>query len=146
MTNPHKGDVELWAGGNKYTIRYTHGALVKLENQLGKGLFRVMQEMIEPENMRIGTVVAMLWAGLQKHHPTMTIEEATDLLDEIEGGARGTVEILGEAFQRAFSAPGTKGTHPIQPKAENGTGMPGSSISSVSATTSTPSGSLRTER
>ena len=138
MTNPHKGDVTLDVAGKAYTLRYSHSALVKLETQLGKGLMKVMQEMSSPEEMRIGTVAALLWAGLQKHHPSMTLEEATDLLDDIDGGARGAVEVLGEAFERAFNAPGTKGTNP-QPSAGNGTGIVSSSTMPVSATTQTPS-------
>ena len=139
MTNPHKGDVVLNVADKTYTLRYSHSALVKLETQLGKGLMKVMQEMSSPEEMRIGTVAALLWAGLQKHHPSMTLEEATDLLDDIDGGARGAVEVLGEAFERAFNAPGTKGTNP-QPSAGNGTGMPSSSTTPVSVTTRPPSG------
>ena len=152
MTNPHKGDVSFDVAGKSYTLRYSHSALVKLENILGKGLMKVMVEITRPEEMRVGTVAALLWAGLQKHHPTMSLDQVIDLLDEIEpitvetedgpqlrGGAAAAMVPVEEAFAKAFNAPGTKGTNP-QPSAGNGTGIVSSSTMPVSATTRTPSG------
>jgi len=124
--NPHKGDVEFVVAGKTYTLRYSHSALVKLEKQLDQGLMKVMQDMSSPEQMRIGTVVALLWSGLQKHHPNMAFDDAADLLDDMEGGASGAIEIIGQAFSKAFNAPGTKGTNPPQ-KDQNGTGTVSSS-------------------
>jgi Phage tail tube protein, GTA-gp10 len=123
--NPHKGDTELIVGSKQYMLRYSHSALVKLEKQLDKGLVQVLQEMSAPEQMRIGTIVAMLWAGLQKHQPTMSMDDAADLLDDIEGGTATVIATIDEAFRRAFNAPGTKGTNP--PQTGNGVGMQSSS-------------------
>jgi Phage tail tube protein, GTA-gp10 len=144
MTNPHKGDVAFNVSGKTYTLRYSHSALVKLEKQLDKGLMKVMQDMTNPDQMRIGTVVALLWSGLQKHHPDMTFEDAADLLDDLEGGTSGAISVIDQAFGKAFSAPGTKGTNPQQ-KNQNGTGMQSSSSIAASDTILPISGTLPQE-
>lgn len=137
MTNPHRGDVAFSVGAKTYTLRYTHLALVKLEKALDKGIPQIMSEIASAQNLRLGTVVSLLWAGLQKHHPAMTEENVAELLDEIEGGMAGAMMHLDEAFGRAFNAPGTKGTNP--PKA-NGTGTVPSPTTSASAMSQTASG------
>lgn len=133
--NPHKGDVLLPIGEKQYTLRYSHLALVKLENALDKSVVEIMDELqASQKNIRIGMVVALLWAGLQKHHPKMSQDDAADLLDEIDGGAAGAMEIIGTAFEKAFAAPGTKGTNPQANGASHGIGTASSSTSSVTAT------------
>jgi len=121
MLNPQKGDVSFQVGDKTYMLRYSHLALIQLENKLDKSLMTVIAEMSDVEKLRIGTVVAILWAGLQKHHPKMSYDDAAALLDEVEGGASAVIEVIGESFQRAFNASGTKGTNPPQREA-NGTG------------------------
>lgn len=140
--NPHKGDVPLNVAGKQYTLRYSHKALVLLEDKLDRGLVQIMRDVeswkIHPENMRLGTIAALLWAGLQSHHPSMTLDETIDMLDDFEGGTVAVIELIGEGFQRGFSAPGTKGTNP--PKRANGDGTISSSSSPASDTTQNVSG------
>ena len=142
-TNPHKGDVSFDVSGRTYTLRYNHLALVKVENQLDKGLMQVMEEMSRPNKMRLGTIVVLLWSGLQKHHPNLTMDDAAELLDEIPGGAPEMVKIIDQGFSKAFSQTlGTKGTDPTQ-RAASGDGTQSSSSSSATATSPIPSGTPR---
>jgi hypothetical protein len=143
MVNAHKGDVALEVGGKTYTLRYSHSALIKLEKQLDQSIMRIMQDIGKADEMRIGTLVAILWAGLQKHHPDLSVDEACELLDE-KGDDASVIDVIGDAFQKAFNAPGTKGTNPQQ-KDVNGTGMNSSSNTSASVTILTPSGTSRPE-
>jgi hypothetical protein len=138
MTNPHKGEAEIEISGKVYTLRFGHGAVVSLENRLGKGFVKIMQEMDTPDQMRVGNIVALLWAGLQKHHPNVTMDQCCDLLDEFDGGAMAAYAIVGAAFAKAFDAPGTKGTNP--PQAGNGTGTIYSSSTPATVMTPKPSG------
>ncbi len=141
--NPHKGDVSFEAGGKTYTLRYSHLALVRLENSLNKGLVQIMTDVGRPENLRLGTIVALLWAGLQKHHPGMTEENVADLLDDIDGGAAAAMAVVDQAFGKAFgSTPGTKGTNPTQTSG-NGTGMTLSLSSQATDMTPKSSGTSR---
>lgn len=137
--NPHRGDVELPVGGKLYTLRYGHASIYALERKTGKSIMQIMREMDNADEMRIGNVIELLWAGLQKHHPEITMDDVCDLLDQVEGGSMSVVGIIGDAFQKAFNAPGTKGTNPPQ-KAGNGTGTSYSSSTPVSDTNPTPSG------
>ena len=139
MLNPQKGDVSFQVGDKTYMLRYSHLALIQLENKLDKSLMTVIAEMSDVEKLRIGTVVAILWAGLQKHHPKMSYDDAASLLDEVEGGASAMIEVIGESFQRAFNASGTKGTNPPQREA-NGTGSVSGSTTSLLASTQSHSG------
>lgn len=134
--NPHKGDVSLQVGDKIYVLRYSHLALVQLENSLNKSLMQIMGEMGKPESMRLGTIVSLLWAGLQKHQSGTTLEQAADILDEIDGGVATAMVSIDAAFAKAFGAsPGTKGTNPT-PRGENGSGM--ISLSSSLPTDLTP--------
>lgn len=132
MANPHKGDVTLSVGDRAYTMCYSHLALVKLENLLDKDVMQIMGDLQQSrENIRVGTVVALLWAGLQKHHPEISYEDAAGLLDDIDGGVGTAMETIGRSFEKAFSAPGTKGTNPQM------NGMAGTGMHSTSSTPAT---------
>lgn len=125
MANPHRGDVEFVSGNKTYTLRYSHSALVELENSLNKNLMQIMREVGDIETLRMGTIVALLWAGLRKHHPDVTMEGACEILDDIDGGAREAINFIGDAFQKAFNAPGSRSTNPpIMAMGTNGIGMP----------------------
>lgn len=138
--NPHKGDVSFEAGGKSYTLRFSTFALVKLEESLGKSLVEIMNEISRLDTMRLKTVVALLWAGLQKHHPGTTEEDAANLIDDVGGGIAGVMPHINDAFERAFGkSSGTKGTNPTQ-KPANGIGTGSSSSTPVTATIPMPSG------
>lgn len=138
--NPHKGDVLLSVGDKQFTLRYSHLALVKLENIMNKSVPDVLQELqATGGGVRIGTVVALLWAGLQKHHPRLSYEDAADLLDDIEGGAPGAMVVIGIAFEKAFATSGTKGTNPPM-NGGAGIGTPSSLTSLVTDILPTSSG------
>jgi hypothetical protein len=131
ITNPEKGDVSFAVGEKTFTLRYNHLALVKLETTLNRGLVQVIGEISSPEKMRLATMIALLWAGLQKHHPGMSQEDAAEILDEL-GGIGPVMPHIDEAFGKAFAATsGTKGTNPPQ-QTTNGSGMISSSNMSVS--------------
>ena len=123
-SNPHKGDVDFKLGDKQYTLRYSNLALIKLEEITNKGLFQIMTEMGKPESLRLGTLCALLWAGLQKHQPTITLDQTADLLDEFDGGTAEVVTLIDKAFSKAFSQTlGTKGTNPTSMAEGNGIGM-----------------------
>jgi len=143
-SNPQRGDVSFDLSGKTYTLRYSHLALAKLEADQDKSLFQIMTELSTPGSIRINTVISLLWAGLQKHHPGMTKEDVAELLDEMDGGAPAMMIHVNEAFAKAFASTlGTKGTNPTQ-REVNGAGMKSLSSMSVSDLSQPPFGtSLR---
>jgi hypothetical protein len=137
MTNPHKGDVPFNVGSRAFTLCYSHSALVKLEAALDRSVFKILDDLQDPQRLRLATIIALLWAGMQRHHPGMTKDDVTDLLDEIDGGTLGAWTFINEAFAKAFGAPGTKGTNPPL----NGSGTGTNSLSSMPVTDMLPANS-----
>jgi hypothetical protein len=147
MTNSHKGEVEFEAEGKKYLLQYDHESLIALEDKLDKGIVKIMREMEawtrSPEDIRLGMVRAVWWAGLTSHQPDMSLKDASALIFQIDGGFAKAIELIGDAFAKGFPAPGSRSTNP-PPKGTNGTGTNSGSTTSVMDTTQIPSGiSLR---
>jgi hypothetical protein len=142
MANPHRGELAFEAAGKTYTLQYSHDALVELEQELDRGIIGIINELQswtkEPERIRLSWIRALLWAGLRKHHPDLDLLAAGELITDA-GGIGEVVNLAGEGLGRAFSAPETKGARPR--KRPNGTGIDSTSITSVSATTESGSGS-----
>jgi hypothetical protein len=146
MDNPKRGEYSFEADGKEYTLQYSNESLIKLEEDLDKGIVRILREVEswkDPENIRLGLVRSLLWAGLIGRHPETTKEQAAELISKA-GGVVSVIGFVGEALQRAFSAPGTKGTHP--PQTTNGTGTASSSDTAVSGTIQDPSGFIHPVR
>jgi hypothetical protein len=147
--NPHRGELALEAGGRQLTLQYTQNSLVELEGVLGMGIVKIINEMQawtqDSERIRLSWVRALFWAGLIRHHPSITLEEAGELITEA-GGLSAVLTVTGEAMQRAFnddSAPDvvaeTKGPRPPR----NGTGADSSPTMSALGSRRRSSGTSR---
>lgn len=101
MANPHKGAVELNAGDQTYVLRYSIDAICSLEDRLDKGFPAIVAEMSSPSTMRLSAVREVLLAGLQEHHPEITIKQAGELIITA-GGAIVVLGKVNEAFAAAF--------------------------------------------
>lgn len=100
MANRSKGEVSFEANGQSYTMRFSANALCELEDALDMGVTAVAIQMSSPENLRMRTVRAVLWAGLRDHHPNITQQEAGELVMEITFPK--ALELIGKAFEIAF--------------------------------------------
>lgn len=101
MANPHKGEVELKAGEATYLLRYSIDAICSLEESLDKGFPAIVAEMASPATMRLSVVREVLRAGLQEHHPEITVKQAGELIISA-GGAISVLGKVNEAFALAF--------------------------------------------
>lgn len=101
MANPHKGVVELKAGEATYVLRYSIDAICSLEERLDKGFPAIVGEMSNPSTMRLTAVREVLLAGLQEHHPEITLKQAGELI-VTAGGAVVVLGKVNEAFAAAF--------------------------------------------
>lgn len=120
MANPHKGEATLKAKDVEYVLRYSSNAIVELENALDRGFTDIALEMTtwakNPKAMRVGTMRAVLWAGLRERHPDITLEQAGDLL--LDGGGMFVIaQKVSEALTLAFPQAETKGARPPNRKA-----------------------------
>lgn len=100
MANPHRGEVGFDADGKEWLLRYSTNALCTLEDDLDISTGELVEKMQQPSGVRMSTLRAVFWAGLQDHHPEVTKEQAGDLMTEI--GFANVGPLIGEAFTRTF--------------------------------------------
>lgn len=81
----------------EYKLAFDFNALCLAENEVGP-LGKAM------ENMSAGSLTAvraLFWAGLQKHHPELSLTDAGDIAQEFGFDAVG--EAVGKGIESAFS-------------------------------------------
>jgi hypothetical protein len=118
MANPIRGEVALEAEGQGYTLRLGINALVEIETALDIGIADVTT-LFSGAGLKVGNVRLVLWAALREHQPSMTLEQAGDIMNAV--GLADTIAKLGEALQAAF--PEAKGDKkPSRPPKPVGTG------------------------
>jgi len=107
MANPHRGAVALQAGKSAFTLSFSVNALCELEDALGLPVAKIAAGMNDPENVRLKTVRALVWAALRDHHEEISLKEAGEIIND--AGIPACMEKIGQAFQLAF---------PDQPEAQ----------------------------
>ncbi|WEX07370.1 GTA-gp10 family protein [Chelativorans sp. AA-79] len=100
MANPIRGEVTLQAGDEAFTLSFSVNAIVELEDHLDLPVSKIANLLNDPENVRMKTVRALIWAALRDHHEHVTIIEAGKLATRV--GVAGCMEKVGRAFQLAF--------------------------------------------
>src|SRR5690349_6880771 len=105
MSNPHKGEVELEAGGETYTLRFSIDDICAVEEKTGKGFVALASAMSDPERMTVSGIRALLWGALRSSHPKVTLLDAGVLITKA-GGVVAIVPKLAEALERAFPQEG----------------------------------------
>ena len=98
MANPTRSEVAFKVGEVEYTLKFSTNAICELESRLDKGLNTIVANM-----ERLTTVRAMLWAGLQSKHESITIDRAGDIIDQC--GMAAATEAIGKALNAAFPRP-----------------------------------------
>lgn len=92
--------------GRDYPLRFSVNALCLLEEKTGVSLDRL-------QGNSLSCLRGLLWCGLKEHLPTLTLEEAGDMLDEhlrAEGEMETISVSLAAALEDAcfFPRPGRK--------------------------------------
>ena len=76
---PPRTGVKAKLGGKQRTIRYTAHSLSKLEDHRnGEALTRTLYRAGQ---VSIGSIGALVWAGLLHDEPELTVEEATQMIE-----------------------------------------------------------------
>ncbi|MDW9877325.1 hypothetical protein GOC31_20850 [Sinorhizobium meliloti] len=107
MANPNRGSVALQVGDRVYTLSYSINALCELEDLLEKPVAEIVKAIQTPAELRMSSVRAIIWAGLQDHHEGLTVKEAGQIASE--AGMQAALAKAGEAFRLAFPAPAEGG-------------------------------------
>jgi hypothetical protein len=79
--------------GKTYSLVFGNKALRVAEKELGKSFTQI-------DATSINEMTVLVWAGLQRKHPELTIADVDDLIDEV-GYARLT-ELAGKAMSAAM--------------------------------------------
>lgn len=97
--NPHKGEVSFeLVSGEAYTLQFTIDAVCTLEELLDKSSMEIFTLLARG---RIGVLRAAMWAGLQAHHPKVTLREAGELIPHIKGDQKA-LQLVTRAMNLAF--------------------------------------------
>jgi hypothetical protein len=97
MANPERGQVALEAGDKTYTLKFSTNAIRQAEAVSGKTFGKLCDEM---ELVGLDAMCVLLWAGLKQSHEGFTLDDAGDLVDELE-----PLEMIGkinEAIELAY--------------------------------------------
>lgn len=121
MANAERGEVDLKAGAETYTLRLSINAVCTLEDHLGRPINSIAGEISSPDTMRLATLRAILWAAVQGSRPGFSVEDAGEVIGTV--GVPAAMGAVAEAFAKGFpqgDGGKTKGARP--PKvAGNGT-------------------------
>ncbi|WP_037437161.1 GTA-gp10 family protein [Sinorhizobium fredii] len=117
MANPNRGSVALQVGDRAYTLSFSINALCELEDLLDKPVAAIVEAIQKPTELRMSSVRAIIWAGLQDHHEGLSVKEAGQIASE--AGTQAALAKVGEAFRLAFPQP-TQGGAKANPRKAKG--------------------------
>lgn len=96
VNNSYTGDVELTLGDAVVKLRYDYAAIAAMQTNLG-GV--ILQDIFKDPNPAL--VAKMLVAGLQKHHPEITVEQVMEISPPIVP----TLQVIDKALTVAYYGP-----------------------------------------
>jgi hypothetical protein len=111
--NPKLGDVGFKVGAKNYTLNMGVNAMCAVEyeterrareidpNGEGESAMEVLDRVMN--RPRLSDIRLLFWGGLQRHHPTIDIETAGDMVQSLNGAKRKAFELILESIQ--LSAP-----------------------------------------
>lgn len=108
-------DVQLILGAKTYLLRFSLKAFARLQDHFGlASIDAVGKRLGDAAQFSVGDMGAMLWAGLARHHPEVTLDQALDMADDL--GMAGLTETFGDALGAALSEPAQgQGARPPKP-------------------------------
>lgn len=107
MVNRHRGEVELKANGQRYTLCLTLGALAHLESAYGGEDILTLADRFSQGQLTSADALNLLEAGLKGGG-----QEGADLnLDKMsfEGGMAGLIRTLADLLRVTFGGTGAEG-------------------------------------
>lgn len=99
MANKERGEVELKAGDDTFTLRLSVNALAEIENLLDVGVNDLIAMLRKPKDFRLATWRVLLWGALREFHK-VSLDEAGEIMGR--AGINEAVQVLSEAMTAAF--------------------------------------------
>ena len=106
MSNKVKGKLDFEVDGTSYALHFTANGMCELEDAAGCNAmaFLSRMEVQAAGDLSFGDVRLLFWAGLQEHHPDMTVRDAGALMTEL-GGIAKAMELTGQAVADSMPKP-----------------------------------------
>jgi hypothetical protein len=102
MANKLKGEVELVAGGETYTLIYTTNAIATVEELFGgKSIGEIMQGVAS--NPSLGDVRTLLFGALMTRHSDFDLLKVGPIMDDYDGPLSDIVEKIGRTIRFRLS-------------------------------------------
>lgn len=96
-------------GGQAFRLTFDFNALAFFEEVTGKPVLGALAEMEAGSTALVSDLRALCWAGLQRHHPGLTIADAGDLLSAAPGCVRDALTLaLPDAAEAGQAGAGKK--------------------------------------
>jgi len=114
MPNPLRGETTLTVEEKTYRVRFSWNAAAEYEVPAGRPLSVGVQEILDGK-VSARSLRAMLWAGLQEHHPDVSLKDAGKMLGAI--GVKKGLDVMLEAVQYFYPAPDKAEQPPDPPTA-----------------------------
>ena len=99
MTNPMKGEIQVSIGSETYKCRLTVDALIRIEEQLDKGIIQITQNLADAD-IRITDLVVILHQALRGGGKDIDEKEARMIIQNngLVDSARAVAELLTSTF------------------------------------------------
>lgn len=106
MGNAVKGIVDITVGEKTYKLQYSANGMCELESVAGCSAMKFLKTLQDnaKEDLSFGDVRLLFWAGLQEHHPQMTVRDAGKLITDM-GGIAFAMQKAGEAVGLSMPDP-----------------------------------------
>ena len=106
MTNKVRGKVDFEVDGTSYSLHFTANGMCELEDAAGCNAMAFLKrlESSAADNLSFGDVRLLFWAGLQEHHPEMSVRDAGALITEM-GGIATALDLTGQAVADSMPKP-----------------------------------------
>lgn len=105
MANREKGEVDLQIGDEVYTVCLDFNAMALVEAHFSTPdkdvtFYEIFAKLEKLQTAGVRYIRAIIWAGLQKHHPGLPIEAVGTMIQQ-SGGLRGFAQKLRAAILEA---------------------------------------------
>jgi len=100
MANPHRGEFEFEAAGEKYILRFSANAVVDLEEAFDVTLGQLGERFQSLDAVRLADIRTMFCVGLEDKHRDLTKDQRIKLFGELL--PMEATQLVMQAFQRSF--------------------------------------------
>ena len=123
MANPERGEVALTVGDRSYKLVLDFDGICQVEDVLSTPAHIVTfpEAILHSARGSHRHARALIWGALQRFHPTVSLEQAGELIVEL-GGVEQAFETI--AKLRKSAEPDKADRRPRKARPVNGTGVP----------------------